>query len=477
MKVIFAFFLLFFSISSIADNQPRPTQPARKIATTPPANYSMCVNSTNVCVDNATYNQTNDQIFNDYCSPDDEYFTKVSVSFDCKSPNPKKIQCFRCTCPPNQLRDLETHLCIPEQYCMYGIRDHVTGGCWPADCAYGDCPQPHSLEQCVLEENAVLRSTSDPMQDECVCPVGSNWSVTLSQCISCSENEEFDDFAGVCMPKNCDIKPPPDAAPDYDPWKEMLACSQRHARSQDRAWTPPIYVYGYCWSPHELMTTFCNEIYQDCKFYNLYNHPELSDQKRVDVCKEPPKPKSSTPTSSTPSSIPKSSVASSKPNSSQASEASASASFASASASSVNSSFSNQGSSIGEITSSPSQSSQGVIIPPTSQPNTSAPSSVGPPFKPPTGKGKFDDSIAEKMQADATAELKNKIDSIKVDLNSTFALTLNSGATIQDSCWKDSKTNVDICVGLAKHTGVLEIIGKILVFVASILAFFIVLRR
>lgn len=331
MRIFIALILCFFSVLSLADLQIKPTQPMRKLQPIPPADFSVCQTSRSVCLTSADFNVTSAELFDTYCYLDDEYITKLAASVTCKTPTPKQINCARCQCPSGFLRDPATHLCIPEQYCDYGIRNYINGDCWPATCPYGDCANPAEVEHCVESENAVLIGTPDPLQDECVCPQGSTWSTSQFTCVTCPPDQEFDDYAGQCRVKNCDIKLPPDAPPDYDQSALVAACYARHIRSWDSLWTSAYFVHGYCWSPHELMTTFCNEVYQDCKFYLLNDHPELSDQKRQEVCKEPPKPKSSTPNSSAPSSH----AASSQPSSMQNSVASASisASFSSINAS------------------------------------------------------------------------------------------------------------------------------------------------
>lgn len=197
---ILIFFTLFFSslLNAQLTPQTQPTQPQLQPAINPkPAPSQLgCVGSFSQCMSASYTNLPATQIFEAACSPYDDEFLKFldNSTFVCNDGiEPEQgvlpdfpVECYSCACDENSIR--VDGICVPNQSCSTGIRDFVTGACYPESCPFGDgTPISCGLAPaCIASENASLITNINPTTgtttNSCVCPTGTTWNADTLQC-------------------------------------------------------------------------------------------------------------------------------------------------------------------------------------------------------------------------------------------------------------------------------------------------------
>lgn len=93
----------------------------------------------------------------------------------------------------------------------------------------------------------------------------------------------------------------------------------------------------------------------------------------------------------------------------------------------------------------------------------------------PTTTGEFDGTAAAEALQEANEELQNKIDTIKSEINTALNVDIQGSGTIEDHCIVIMGKNV--CFGFAKFTNQLTVISYAIMFLAYVLALFVILRK
>jgi len=93
----------------------------------------------------------------------------------------------------------------------------------------------------------------------------------------------------------------------------------------------------------------------------------------------------------------------------------------------------------------------------------------------PSDTGEFNGTAAATALQEANEELQQKVDSIKSEMNTVLNVDIQGSGTIEDSCVSIMGKNV--CFGFAKFTNELTVISYAIMFLAYLLALFVILRR
>ena len=190
MRIAIVFLSLIFSLHAYAYKEA-PTQPFVLDFThsTPIPDYSNCQTEFNTCAV-GNYSSFTDTIFLiDTCgSTFYEIFSfDPADPLDCQSQDSSTVNCKTCECPNGELRINGD--CVPDQQCMTGIQNYITGACWPDQCPDGDGTdqQCGRVLSCPDSENTTfIEQVLDPVNGiippSCKCTGGKDWNPNLESC-------------------------------------------------------------------------------------------------------------------------------------------------------------------------------------------------------------------------------------------------------------------------------------------------------